>query len=87
MSLQIFCSAFGLLDVTVVLVTGLTILAMCNSLADLSKTDMSMAGVFPQIMGFSTCFSMHMVEFFLGIGIAGSYAILQAGGELCILYG
>lgn len=43
--------------------------------------------VFSQIMGFSTCFSVHMVEFFLGIGIAGSYAILQAGGEPCILYG
>ncbi|KAG2107293.1 uncharacterized protein F5147DRAFT_698539 [Suillus discolor] len=43
--------------------------------------------VFAQIMGFSTCFSVSMVEFFLGIGIAGSYAILQTGGELCILYG
>ncbi|KAG1843523.1 hypothetical protein C8R48DRAFT_466072 [Suillus tomentosus] len=52
----------------------------------LASTDHNLQ-VFSQIMGFSTCFSMHMVEFFLGIGTAGSYAILQAGGEPCILYG
>ncbi|KAG1750125.1 hypothetical protein EDB19DRAFT_1678365 [Suillus lakei] len=81
MLLQTFGFVFGLSDAII----GLTIFAIGNSLAH-PATKMSVA-VFAQIMGFSTCFSGHIINFFLGIGVSGSYAILQAGGELCTLYG
>lgn len=80
--LQIFAFVFGLSDA----INGLTIFGVGDSLADLSKAIISIV-VFVQIMGFSTCFGVPMVKFLLGIGISSSYAILQARGELCTLYG
>lgn len=83
MLLQTFGFVFGLSDAII----GLTIFSVGNSLLDLSKTNASIAAVFALIMGFSTCFGVPMVKFLPGIGISGSYVILQARGELCTLYG
>ncbi|KAG1771005.1 hypothetical protein EDD22DRAFT_864951 [Suillus occidentalis] len=76
--LQTFAFVFGLSDAII----GFTIFAVSDSLADLSKATISMV-----IMGFSTCFGVPIVNFFLAIGISGSYVFVQTRSELCTLYG
>lgn len=53
-------------------ITGFVIFAVGDSLADFSDAIISIAQVFVQIMGFSTCFGVSMVDLFLAVGISGS---------------
>ncbi|KAI5982024.1 Sodium/calcium exchanger protein-domain-containing protein [Pisolithus marmoratus] len=69
--LQTFGFILGFSDAII----GLTIFALGNSLTDL-VANMSVA-VFAPIMGFSACFSGPLVNILLGVGISGSYIILQ----------
>ncbi|KAG2756927.1 hypothetical protein P692DRAFT_20867954 [Suillus brevipes Sb2] len=51
-------------------ITGFAIFAVGDSLADFSDAIISI--VFVQIMGFSTCFGVSMVDLFLAVGISSS---------------